>query len=254
MRSATIRLIASSGILAVLAAGCGDGDGEGEDGDNGENGSGDTSNPVTEEMRSWDGCEVLDDLQPIMDYMQIEAIQGDEGFNSSRYGEGLDQQAATCSGQVTVSSWEYSDGTPRVNDGELWVSIIPWDTEEEAQASYQARSVDDVEAQLGQSSTLQETDRVELGSEWDEGVLLVLEDEQARFLNAYARDGNWLLTVSIRYNDNSGDEYFNENQEILDGTIEDYTYSFDDEELQQWLVDEYVPTVHQDITDMTGQE
>ena len=253
MKSVSLRLIASGGVVAVLAASCSGG--SSDDGGDGDNGSGDSANPVAEEMRSWDGCEVLDDLRPIMDYMQIEAIQGSETFNSTSYGQGMDQQAATCSGLVTVLTWEMIDGDPRPNSGELWVGVVPWDTEEEAQANYEERSVDDIESQKGQNSTLEETDRIDLGSEWDEGVLVAMEDEQEHNLNLFGRDGTWLLTVNIRYNKNTGEEFFNENREYLEGkTLEDYVYPFGDEELQQWLVEEYAPAVHQDVIDMIGQE
>lgn len=134
-RNAVLAFAASSTLIAL--SGCGMlGGSEGEDGD-----SGTEASPVGDEIRSWDPCEVLDNNQPIVDFMQIQAIDAPDGkFTSSPYGDGLDAQALTCLGLVDVSTYELIDGTENVNEGEVSVGIIPWDTEEDAQLSYEERT------------------------------------------------------------------------------------------------------------------
>lgn len=239
--------IAAVGITALLASACSE---DGGDADPTEESGG---SAVAEEMRTWDACEVLDNLQPIFDYMQIEGVRGGDSLSSSPWGSGMDQQATTCNGLVTVNTFPLSDGATSSNEGELWVSIIPWDTEDGAKASYIERSVDDQEGLHEQSSTLEELDRIDLGSEWDEGVLIVTQDDQSNNLTAIARDGEWLLYVYIHYNIDDGVTYYNQNPELHEGkTEEDFAYPFSDEDLQQWVVDEYIPSVHQTITDRIG--
>jgi len=242
-------MIAAVGTTALLASACSQ---DGGDSDSPEEPGGGSA--VAEEMRSWDACEVLDNLQPVWDYMQIEAVQGGEdSLASTPWGSGMDKQAATCNGLVTVSTFTMSSGTEMVNDGELWGSIIPWDTEAEAEESYVERTVDDQEAQDNQSSTWEELDRIDLGSDWDEGVLIVAKDEQSHSLNAIARDGEWLIQILIRYGNDLGREYYETNQDDLSGqSIEDFAYPFEDDALQQWLVSDYIPSVHQAITEKIG--
>jgi hypothetical protein len=240
-------MIAAVGSTALLAGACS------EAGGNADSPEESGGNAVAEEMRSWDACEVLENLQPVRDYMQIEAVQGGEELTSSPWGSGMDQQALTCSGLVTVSSFTMASGTEMTTDGELSGGIIPWDTEAEAEESYVERTVDDQEAQAGQSSTWEELERIELGSDWDEGVLIVAKDEQSHSLNAIARDGEWMIQILIRYGNDLGREYYETNQDDLSGeSVEDYAYPFEDEALQQWLVDEYIPSVHQAITERIG--
>jgi hypothetical protein len=241
-------MIAAVGSTALLAGACSQGQ-DGGDSDSSEESAG---SAVAEQMRSWDACEVLDGLQPVRDYMQIAAVEDGE-LASNPYGSGMDQQALTCNGLVTVSTFTMATGTEMTNDGELWGGIIPWDTEAEAEESYVERTVDDQEAQAEQSSTWEELDRVDLGSEWDEGVLIVAKDEQSHSLNAIARDGEWMIQILIRYSNDLGREYYEANQDDLSGqSVEDFAYPFEDEALQQWLVSDYIPSVHQSITETIG--
>lgn len=250
MKSASVRLLASAGVIALIAAGCG----TSANGD-GDSSSGNEANALAEEMRSWDACEVADNLQPIWDYMQIEAVQGSDAFNSAAWGTGMDGEALACNGLITVSSWTRLDGTNRVNDGELWLSIIPWENEAQAEESYEERTGEDIERLFHQNSSLEEIAQSDLGSEWDEGVLLVLKDESRHLLNTVARDGQWMIQLKLSYNDDSGKKYFYQNEDLMDGqTLEDFAYPFGDEELQQWLANEYIPSLHQLITDRIGEE
>src|SRR5690606_35333627 len=182
MKSTSARLLASAGAFALIAAGCGTStDGDDDPGSGDEVGGGET-NALAEELRSWDACEVADNLQRIWDYMQIEAVQGSDPLTSTEWGAGMDGEALSCNGLVTVSSWTRLDGSNRVNDGELWLSIIPWESEEQAGESYAERTGEDIEMLFQQDSSLEESAQIELGSEWDEGVLFVLKSESGHLL------------------------------------------------------------------------
>lgn len=250
MKLANARLIALGGAVALFASGCNAISG----GDDGEGSDGGETNPLAEEMRSWPGgCEVLDNLQPLVDYMQIEEIGGGS-LNNNAWGEGMDGESTTCNGLVTVSSFELPDGSTRTNDGELWGGITPWENDDQAKESYTERTVEDIEILKEQNSTLEVTNEIALGSEWDEGVLLVTQDETGNYLKLVGRDGQWLFFTTVRYAYDNGEEYFNEHSDVLPGSLEDYAYPFEDEALQQWLVEEYAPSVNQLINDRIGQE
>ncbi|RRR99457.1 hypothetical protein [Glycomyces terrestris] len=251
MKFANGRLVALGGAVLLLASGCnalsgGDSSGDGTDGG--------TTDPLAEEMRSWPGgCDVLDNLQPIVDYMQIQEIDGG-ALNNNAWGEGMDGEALTCNGLVTVKSFELADGTISENDGELWGGIVPWENEDQAKASYTQRTVDDIEGLKEQDSTLQVIEEIPLGDEWDEGKLIVMDREFEWALTLIGRQGQWLFYAEVNYNHDTGEELYNENSDILPGSEEDYAYPFDDAALQQWLVEEYAPSVNQMINDRIGQE
>jgi hypothetical protein len=238
--------------LAVLAlAGCGALTGDSGDDDSAE------ASPVSAEIKSWDPCEVLDDLQPIVDFMHIEEINSADGqLTSAMYGEGLDGQALTCFGLVIASTFETVYDETKLNEGEISVGIIPWDTVEDAELSYEERTGPDQERRADQSEYFEFTGEEELtSSEWDEGKLFVAQDNQSHYYDAYIRDGEWLLWVSIDFNIDNAIEYYEANEHRLEGSLEDHlSYEFTPEELQQWLIDEYVPQTHESLSSRIPQE
>jgi hypothetical protein len=241
--------------LAVLAlTGC-----NAITGDSSDDGDSAEASPVSAEIKSWDPCEVLGDLQPIVDFMQIEEINSADGqLTSAMYGEGLDGQALTCFGLVIVSTFETYGGTETPNEGELSVGIIPWDTVEDAELSYEERTGPDQERRTEQSDSFEFTGEEELtSSEWDEGKLFVAQDSQSHYYDAYIRDGEWLVWVSIDFNIDNAVAHYQEAIDLglVEGSAEDYrSYQFTPEELQQWLVDEYIPQTHESISSRIPQE
>lgn len=250
MKLANARLIAFGGAVAMLASGCS----ALSSGDSGDNAESSETNPLAEEMRAWPGgCEVLDDLQPIVDYMHIEEIDGG-ALNNNAWGQGMDGEALSCNGLVTVKTFELPNGSTTENDGELWGAVVPWENEEQAKENYTQRTGADIEGLQEQNSSLEIIEEIPVGSEWDEGKLLVMDSEAEWALTLIARDGQWLFYAEVNYNHDTGEEFFNENSDVLPGSVEDYAYPFDDEELQQWLANEYAPAVNQLINDRIGQE
>lgn len=251
MKFANGRLAALGGAVLLLAAGCNALSGDDAGGDGTDGGS---TDPLAEEMRAWPGgCEVLDNLQPIVDYMQIQEIDGGS-LNNNAWGEGMDGEALTCNGLVTVKTFELPNGSTNERDGELWGGIVPWENEDQAKDSYTERTVDDIEGLQEQDSSLQVIEEIPLGSEWDEGKLIVMDRETQWSLNLVGRDGQWLFFAEVNYGHDDGEALYNENSDVMSGTLEDYAYPFDDDALQQWLVNEYAPSVNQLINDRIGQE
>ena len=70
MRRGIIQSLAGIGAAALLLSACTSEDGSNGDGNGNGNdtGSGDSA---AEGIQSWDACEVLNDLQPIVDYMEL---------------------------------------------------------------------------------------------------------------------------------------------------------------------------------------
>ncbi|HEU5127811.1 MAG TPA: hypothetical protein VFU12_07475 [Glycomyces sp.] len=228
-------------------------------GDSSDDGDSADASPVSAEIKSWDPCEALGDLQPIVDFMQIEEINSADGqLTSAMYGEGLDGQALTCFGLVIVSTFEEYDGYEAMNEGEISVGIIPWDTVEDAELSYEERTGPDQERRADQSEYFEFTGEEELASsEWDEGKLFVAQDNHSHYYDAYIRDGEWLLWVSIDFNIDNAVSHYKEviDMGLVDGPIENYlSYEFTPEELQQWLVGEYIPQTHESISSRIPQE
>jgi site-specific DNA-cytosine methylase len=208
-------------------------------------------------MRSWDACEVLGDLGPLHDFMEILEVRSADGdYASSPLGSGTDAQALTCQGLVNVSEYykEVQDEY-EVNQGEIRVGIVPWDSVEEAEASYIDRSVTDHERWLSEGQ--EEILRIELGGEWDEGVVLGLREGNFDSIDAIGRHGTWLVHVHVHYNHDRYPSYFETNREagLLDGDPDDYvSYPFTTEGLAEWISSQYMTQVYEQVSQRISEE
>lgn len=217
------------GVAALLLAGCsaGEGDNAGENGD-GSNGS----DPVATEMRSWDPCEVLENLQPIVDYMGITeftATADPTVPDSAGFGEAtLDPDALVCGAGIELAEI----GPNMSGSGLLRVSIVPLDNEEQATESYASRAPNAV----GPVELANEA----FGDPWDEGILLATSEESGAtdYLDLVARDGQWIIQIEIQY---TGDYNAKNGMEP--------SYPFTNDELYQWFAETYLPAVNQTVND-----
>ncbi|WP_205326014.1 hypothetical protein [Glycomyces sp. YM15] len=228
MARGTIKAMAGLGMTALLLAGCS------PDGDNGDgNGNGpEGGDPVATEMRSWEPCEVLDNLQPFIDFMGITEFSTSPGEyipDSAGYGEAsLDPDAIICGANIVLP--DVTEGTS--GRGVLTVKIVPLDNEEQAIESYNGRAPNAV----GPVENI----RSEIGDPWDEGVLLstVEESGATEYVDVVARDGQWVFQVELQF---TGDFYAQDGGEPA--------YPFTNDELYSWLVDTYLPAVNQTVND-----
>ena len=153
---------ATAGLAVLALAGCNVlGDDSSDDG----MGSDSKASPVADEMRSWEPCEVLEGLQPIIDFMGIVEVDSSDGeLAGAMHGDGMDGEALTCFGLVVVSEYETIYDETKSNGGEISVGIIPWDTEEEAELSYEERTGPDQERRTDQGENFELVDREDLAS------------------------------------------------------------------------------------------
>lgn len=233
---------AAAALLLALTACSEDAGSNGGTGDGGED-------PVFAAMKTWDACEVLDNLQPITDYMGIEGY----GSLTSAGGDPVTREYDTtwypdaigCGNLIYLGS---QDGIG-VN-GEIKVNILPAEDENQASAFYAERTSlgkdrlsDDDTSLLAESA---------IGDPWDEGVEYVgrdygLMDEAGddptgqHQLEIVARDGQWVFQISLYYSEDWGEST---------GVP---MFKFDVDELNQWFIETYLPAVNQAVNDKIAE-
>jgi hypothetical protein len=235
MKRTFFKAFATAGATALLLTACNSG-GSADDDASGNSASQD---PVYAEMASWDACEVLDDLQPITEYMGIEgwgsttAEGGAPG--SSQIGNTFDPDAMGCGSSIV----NFGENVVGNAGGELLVKIIPTENEEQATAAYTER----VTAAETESAEWAEAEIQEFSDPWEQGKVVswVGETDQP-FVKVIARDGQWVLQIQLYHTQDFG---------IRNGS--DPSLSFTDDELHQWLVDTYLPEVNQIVNDRIAE-
>lgn len=235
MRHAYCKAFAATGAAALLLTACNFG------GDTDDGGPGDAAvsqHRVYAEMRTWDACDVLDGLQPITEYMDIKGYgsltsEGGEPGNQE-IGNTFDPDAIGCGSLISLGESEgFASG------GQLNVSIVPTENEDTAATSYSERSSGAESAGSGG----QEFTETAIGAPWDDGALYSWAgDADAPHLELIARDGQWLLHITLEHDKDLG----------LQNTGTP-SYAFTDEALHQWLVDAYLPEVHQAVNDRIAE-
>ncbi|GAB3994322.1 hypothetical protein GCM10029992_08360 [Glycomyces albus] len=135
MKRTLTKSFATAGAVALLLAACSDDSGSSDDG----NGSDEAQDPVYTEMTSWNACEVLDNLQPITDYMGIvgwggTTAEGGEPGNSE-IGNTLDPDSIGCNGLINLG-----DNQGTAAGGEITVSIVPTESEDAGASAYEERA------------------------------------------------------------------------------------------------------------------
>ena len=228
MKRNLIKTFATAGAAALLLAACGDDGGSSADDGSGSDKSQD---PVYAEIASWNACEVLDNLQPITDYMGIvgwggTTAEGGEPGNSE-IGNTLDPDSIGCNGLINLGK---SEGA--ASGGEIQVAIIPTEGEEQSISTFEER----VSAATSEGASEPEFEETEFGDPWDQGVLYSwLGNGMAESPNTQiiARDGQWLLQIELNYSADLG----------LRNTGEP-SYQFTEDELHGWFVETYLPEIN----------
>ncbi|GAB3228887.1 hypothetical protein GCM10027447_21670 [Glycomyces halotolerans] len=235
MKRTLFESLAAAGSAALLLTACQSG---GASGDSSEDSS--SQDPVYTEMTSWDACEVLDHLQPITDYMGIKGYgsstaEGGQPGNQE-IGNTLDPAAIGCGSLIYLGSYE---GASSDNDysmsGELNVKIVPTENEEQATASYEERTSSASSAASDGTGAVVE----EFSGPWDQGTVVSWTgDADQPHVEVVARDGQWVIHVRLYHTNDFG----------LRGSG-DPALAFTDAELNQWLVESYLPEVNQIVND-----
>ncbi len=234
MKHACFKAFAATGAAALLLTACDSG------GSTDDDGSGDAAsqNPVYTEMSTWDACEVLDDLQPITEYMGIEGwgsitAQGGEPGNSE-LGNTFDPGALGCNGMLNLG-----DNEGMGAGGELNVKIVPAESEDDAAAAYEER----VSAAEATSLEGENSEASEFSAPWDQGAVYSWTGTASSpHIEVIAQDGQWVVHLQLNHDQDFG---------IRNGG--EPALAFTDDELSQWFVDTYLPEVNQIVNDRIAE-
>jgi hypothetical protein len=228
----------ASTFTAAVAAGlllsaCNSGGGTSDDG------SEDTAeNPVYAAMSAWNACEVLDDLQPVTDEMGIVgwgSITAEGGLpGNSEIGNTFDPEAIGCNGMLNLG-----DNEGLGAGGTLEVKIIPTESAEAAATVFDNR----VTAAEGDAAEWGGGESQEFADPWDQGVLVSwIGDADQPFTEVIAQDGQWVFHIDLYHSTDFG---------IRNGG--EPALAFTEDELHQWFIDTYLPTVNQTVKDKIAE-
>ncbi|MFC3491252.1 hypothetical protein [Glycomyces rhizosphaerae] len=238
MKRTLFKTFAATGAAALLLSGCSlleRGEDTGDD-SNGEDGGSD--NAVYTEMTSWDACEVLNNLQPITDEMGIEGYgsltSGGGEPSTAKIGNTWDPDSIGCNDLIYLGQNEGAGG-----NGEIKVKIVPTESEDQAVAAYEDR------VSVAESESAQWTEAMseEFGDPWDQGTIVSwIGDTSQPFVQVIARDGQWVFHIELYHTQDYG---------VRNGG--EPAFVFNDEELNQWFVDTYLPEVNQIVNDRIAE-
>jgi hypothetical protein len=238
MKRALFKTLAATGAAALLLSGCGLLDRGGDTSGDANGGDGGSENPVYTEMASWDACEVLDNLQPITDYMGIQGYgsstsTGGEPGNSE-IGNTWDPDAIGCGDLIYLGNYEGLGMS-----GEIKVKIIPTESEEEATVAYEERA----SAAASESAQWTDVKSEEFGDPWDQGTVISwIGDAENPTVELVALDGQWVFHIQLYHSYDRGANVGGEP-----------SFSFTEEELNQWFVGTYAPEVNQTVNDRIAE-
>lgn len=238
MKRTILKTFAATGAAAMILSGCSlfDRDSETSGDTNGDDGGSD--NAVYNEMASWDACEVLDNIQPITDKMDIQGF----GSSTSTGGEPGNQEIGNTWDPDSIGCGDLiylGDLDGFGMSGEIKVKIVPTENEEHATASYEDR----VSVAESESATGTDTKSEGFGDPWDEGTIVSwIGDADQPNVEVIARDGQWVFHIDLYHTNDFG----------LRGGGEP-ALAFTDDELNQWFVDTYLPGVNQIINDRIAE-
>lgn len=236
MKRTPFKAFAVTSAAVVLLSGCGLLGGDDSSGDDsGENGGG---NAIYEAMTTWDACEVLNNLQPITDYMGI------QGYGSSRspggepstakFGNTLDPESIGCNDLIYLG-----EVSGIGMSGEIKVKIVPSEGDTQAMATYEDR----VSAAESKASQWDDATSVEFAEPWDEGTMVSWTGDTSQpNVQVIARDGQWVFHIDLYHTQDYG----------LRGGGEP-ALSFTDADLNQWFIDTYLPEVNQIVHDRIAE-
>lgn len=230
-----LRTLAAPGLAAVVmfsAAGCGDDD-------SGNSGKHD----VSDDIREWDACEIFNNLESMIEFLDIESLGGETGGTDGPENlpvtEGEDMASAVCFGSAdfeAIDPGESDSGQGGEIEGIVLTRVAPYEENDNAAGWFES-DLDKLLRAAGAGNpegTVDEEDVIQLSVEgdWDEGEYVHYETETEAYYDVVFRDGNLLMGVTVTHVKVDGDP--------LDFTSED---------VEDWLVNDYVAEVHEAVLD-----
>lgn len=237
MKRTLFKTLATAGAAALLLSGCGvfgSGEDTGDDTGNGDGGG----NAVYDAMTTWDACEVLNNLQPITDYMGIQgygslSAPGGEP-STAKIGNTWDPDAIGCNDLIFLGQ-----NVGQIANGEIKVKIVPTEDDDLATSTYQERVTTAETASANWDEAVSE----EFAGPWDQGTLVSWNGDNSQpNVQVIARDGQWVFHLELYHTQDFG---------IRNGG--DPALAFTDPELNQWFVETYLPEVNQIVNDRIAE-
>jgi hypothetical protein len=238
MKRTILKTFAATGAAALLLSGCSLFE-RGEDtGGNSNGDDGGSDNAVYTEMTSWDACEVLDNLQPITDYMGIQGYGSSSSTggepSTAKIGNTWDPDSIGCNDLIYLGAYEGFGMS-----GEIKVKIVPTESDDQASTAYKDR----VAAAEAASSGGTELHSEEFADPWDEGTIVSwIGDADQDYVEVIARDGQWLFHIDLYHSEDFGTD-----------ATGDQALPFTADERNQWFVDTYLPEVNQIVNDRIAE-
>ncbi|SDD84637.1 hypothetical protein SAMN05216270_10899 [Glycomyces harbinensis] len=232
-----IKGFAALGAAGLLLAGCGGDElpAPGNGDDNGGSSDGGSEVGSYSVMLEWDGCEAFDDIQSIQDFMGVTGL-GTSGLVTSDVPGGLDGEAFNCGAMADLPGYTNDAGREFPGDTNIDVGGVPWDSDDEAAENFQGR-VDQLKESIETGGLEYENPQEgELSGDWDESYFYTADTSVGYVVDFIARKGDLILYVFLDYTEDPG---------VQIG--EDPTYPFTNEELVDWLFNEYAPQTHADL-------
>ncbi|GAA4921610.1 hypothetical protein [Stackebrandtia albiflava] len=195
-------------------------------------------------LMSRDGCELLEDITPVQEYLGVTAIRGD-GLMSSDYAA---QETPSCQGMFDLAAWNDSDR--HRGDATVSVSVTTRYTAEEVAGEY--RSMIDQLTQGPSPIELEGAQEGEVAGEWDESYFIAGELSDSYHVYLFARYDHWVLRVNLDVSPDPGvAEYERDPERYPDSSAEQMAaYPFTMPELLEWATTEYAPQTQQSILDL----
>lgn len=237
MKRTMVKTFAATGTAALLLSGCSLLEGDDPNSSSSEDSSSD--NAVYTEMTSWDACEVLNNLQPITDKMGIEGYGsstsgGRDTPSTAKIGNTWDPDSIGCIDLIYLGALEGVGMS-----GEIKVKIVPTENEEQATATYEERVI----AAESESAGGADAQSEEFGDPWDQGAIISwIGAADSPYVEVIARDGQWVFHIQLDHANDLG---------LRAGG--DPALVFNDDELNQWFVDTYLPEVNQIVNDRIAE-
>jgi hypothetical protein len=191
-------------------------------------------------MADWTGCEVLDDLAPLKEFMGV-THWGDNGLTSLDIPSGMDGEAYSCiaflAGLPAYTSVSDVTGT-RIWEGtaNIDVSVAPWDSPEEAEQNFTERVDQYLWALETGGTEYTDVTEGEIAGDWDQSYRYTGTSSTSFVFRAIVRTGDLVFYIFIDYTHDPGVQHET-------GAV----YPFTNEELTAWALDEYLPAVRDDV-------
>ncbi|MQM27405.1 hypothetical protein [Glycomyces albidus] len=237
-----IKGLAAAGAAGLLLTGCGGNDPTmppdgGATGDSDGGGSGSSSYSV---MAEWEGCEALDDIQPIQEFMGIQDW-GTNGLKSSDIPSGLDGEAFNCGADmatvaVYTSESEVTGNRDYPGTSTIDIGVAPWESDAEATENFQSRVDQLTEALETGGTEYSNVQEGEIEGDWDESFYFAGNSATGYSLSAIVRKADIVFYAFIDYTTDPAVEHDSEP-----------IYPFTDEEFRTWVIGEYMPTTYADL-------